>query len=75
MAAEAGLAQRPEQIPERLVSEKVEALVGDLKSRLLLRVADLASDAGAIRGIMGLVNADVVLLLHALDELLDQFFE
>src|SRR5208283_2353361 len=72
MAAEAGLAQRSHQIAQRAEAKKVESFVGNFKSRLRLRLADLTAGGGAARRIVRLVNADVVLLLHALDELLDQ---
>src|SRR5208337_5105410 len=72
VAAEAGLAQRSHQIAQRAKAEEVEPLVGDFKARLRLRFSDLAAGGGAARGIVRLVNADVVFPLHALDELLDQ---
>ena len=43
--------------------------------RLRLRLADLSAHAGLPRGIVRLVDADVVFLLHALDELFDEFVE
>src|SRR5271157_2429256 len=72
VTAEARFAQRSHQIAQRAEPEKVESLVGDFKARLRLRFANLPAGAGAARGIVRLVNADVVFPLHALDELLDQ---
>jgi hypothetical protein len=74
MASKTRLAERPQQIAQRFESQKVEALVGDLELRLL-RIADLSADARLLGGIVRLIDGDVVFLLHALDQLLDQFFE
>src|SRR6476620_8847224 len=71
MPSEARFAQRPKQIAESFVAEKVQALIGDLESRLLLCIANLASDAGLTRWIVRLVDTDIVLLLHAVDQLVD----
>ena len=68
-------AQRPQQIAQRFESQKVEALVGDLELRLLLRVADLSAHARLLRRIVRLIDGDVIFLLHALDQLLDQFLK
>ena len=75
VASEARLAERAQQIAQRLEAEEVEALVGDLELGLLLRFAGLPADARLLRGIVRLVDRDVVFLLHALDQLLDQFIE
>src|SRR5947207_14780936 len=68
MASEAGFAERSEEIAQSFITEKVQTLVSDFKSRLLLG-ADLPASARTFRGIVRLINADVVFLLHALDEL------
>src|ERR1035437_3584299 len=75
MASKTRLAQRPQQIAQRLESQKIEALVGDLELRLLLCAADLSTDARLLGRIMWLIDRNVVFLLHALDQLLDQLFE
>ncbi len=72
VAAEAGFAQRAQQIAQRSEAEEVQPLVGDFEARLRLRVANLAAGGRAARGIVRLVNADVIFLLHALDKLVDQ---
>ena len=72
VAAEAGLAERAHQVAQGAEAEEVESLVGDFEARLRLRLAYLAAGGGAAGGIVRLVHADVVFLLHALDELLDQ---
>src|SRR5579872_4237102 len=74
MAPETRLAQRPKQITQRLETEKVEAFVGNLKSSLL-RLPGLSTHARLPRRVMRLVDRDVILLLHALDELLDQIVQ
>ena len=74
MASEAGFAQRSHQIAQRLESEKVQALVGDFKFGLLC-LAGLPANARLLRRIVRLVDADVIFLLHALDQLLDQFVQ
>src|SRR5690349_3830016 len=75
VTSKTGFAQRAEQVTQGFETEKVEALVSDLEFRLLLGLTDLAAHAGAFGWIMRLVNADVILLLHALDQLLDQVFQ
>src|SRR6266498_620422 len=75
MPAETRFSQRSQKVPQSLVSKKIQALIGDFEPRLLLRFADLAANARTFCRIMRLVNAEVIFLLHALDELLDQFFE
>jgi hypothetical protein len=40
-----------------------------------LRVADLTAGCGSARGIVRLIDVDVVFLLHALDELLDELLQ
>ncbi len=72
MAAEARFAQRAHQVTQRAEAKEVEALVGNLEARLRLRLSNLPARGGAARWIVRLVNADVIVLLHALDELLDQ---
>ena len=74
VAAEVRFAQRAQQIAQRAKAEEVEPLVGDLEARLRLRVADLPAGGRAARWIVRLIDVDVVFLLHALDELLDQVF-
>ena len=43
--------------------------------RLRLVLPDLPANARLLRRIVGLINADVIFLLHALHELFDQFIE
>ena len=74
MAAETGFPQRAQKIPQGFVTEEVETLVGDLELRLLA-VAGLASGGGRFRGVGRIVDRDVVFLLHAFDEFLDQLLE
>ena len=74
MASEAGFAQRPHQIAQRLEAEKVQALVGDFKFGLL-SLAGLSANARLPRRIVRFIDADVIFLLHAFDQLLDQFVE
>src|SRR6185436_11195139 len=73
VAAEAALAERAEQIAQRLVAEEVEALVGDLEA-VLLGVAH--AGAGALAALALLLEiglaAQVALRLQLLDYLLDQ---
>ena len=75
MAAKARLAQRPHQIAQSLIAQEVQTFVGDFKLGLLLRLAHLPARARLLRRIVRLVDTDVVLLLHALDQLLDQFIQ
>ena len=42
VAAEAGFAERAQQIAQRLEAQKIEALVGDFEADFALHVADLA---------------------------------
>src|ERR1700691_3265175 len=56
MASEAGLAERAEQVTQRLEAEEVEALIGDFKFCLLLILSDLPADAGGARRIWLLVD-------------------
>ncbi len=79
VAAEAALAQRPEEIPQRPVSKEVQRLVGDLE---LGRGGVLAlAGAGALRVAPRLLHLEVgaaghvALLLETLDEILDQLLE
>src|SRR5208282_4623419 len=75
MTSKTRLAQRPQQIAQRFESQKVEALVGDLELRLLLRLAYLPPHARSLGRIMRLIDRNIVFLLHALDQLLDQLFK
>ncbi len=75
VTAEARFSQRSHQIAQRLEAKKIQALVGDFKLHLRLRVAHLPADTRLLRRIVRLVDADVVFLLHALDQLLDQFIQ
>src|SRR5580704_16534009 len=74
VASKAGFAQRSQKITQRFEAEEVEALVGNLELGLL-RFAGLAADARLARWVVRLVDGDVVLLLHALNELFDEFVE
>ncbi len=56
MTSKTRLAQRPQQIAQGFESQEVEALVGDLEPRLLLRVADLAADARLLGRIVRLID-------------------
>src|SRR5437588_8708026 len=71
MSPEAGFAQRPQQIAKGLETEEIQTLVGDLEFCLLLRLPDLPTHARLPRRIVRLINGDVVLPLHALDQFLD----
>ena len=75
MAAKTRLPERSHEIAQHLVPKKVQALVGDLKLCLLLRLPDLCAYARTRGGIVRLINTDVVLPLHALDQLVDQLVE
>ena len=66
--------QGPHEVTQSFEAEEIQTLIRDLEARLL-RLPDLPTDAGLFRRIMPLVNADVILLLHALDQLFDQFIE
>ncbi len=74
VAAEVRFTQRAQQIAQRTEAEEVESFVGDFEAGLRLRVADLAAGGRTARRIVRLIDVDVVFLLHALDELLDQIF-
>src|SRR5271165_512008 len=74
VTSEAGLTQRSQQVAQRLEAEEVEALVGDFEF-CLLRFASLSANARLPRRVVRLVDGNVIFLLHALDELLDQFIE
>jgi hypothetical protein len=73
--AEAGLAERTEQVAQRAVAEEVERFVGHLEARLALRLADLPAHRRWLGWIVRRRNRDIVLGLHALDDLLDQLVE
>ncbi len=72
--SKARFAQRSQQIAQRLEAQEVETLVGDFELGLL-RLAGLSADARLPRGIVRLIDGNVIFLLHALDELFDQFVE
>ena len=69
MAAERGAAERAEQIAEGLVAEEVHALVGDFEAGVgrCLRRSDLR--------LGGLFGVEEVLVLHALDDFVDELFD
>ena len=73
MPADAALADRSEQIPQRAVAEEVEALVSDLEARVI-RIADAtaASLAGLLCRSKVRGRRNVPLLLELLDDLLHQ---
>ena len=77
MAAVAALAERPEQIAQRAVSEKIERLVGDLERhrRLVRSLAAAASLTPLALALEIRRRRDVALVGHPLDDLLDQLFE
>ena len=70
MPSKARLAERAQQISQRLESEKVETLVGNLKLGLL-RLTGLPSNTGFPRRVVRVVDRNVVFLLHSFDEFLD----
>src|ERR1700686_1406528 len=74
MTSKTPFPERTQEIAQGFESQEVEALVGDLELRLLLRVADLSAHARLLRGIMRLIDRNIVFLLHALDQLLNQLF-
>jgi hypothetical protein len=69
-----GLSKRPEKIAQCLEAEEVEALVSDFKARFGLR-AVRGADAGISRVGTRAAEGDEVLLVHALDELVDEIVE
>ena len=75
MPSEARLAERAEQVSQRLEAEEVETLVGDLELGLL-RLAGLPANARLPRRVVRVVDRDVVFLLpFVLDEFLEQLVE
>src|SRR6266508_4111634 len=77
VASQAALAERSEQVTERLVAEEVETLVCDLEP-ILLGVTHAAAAAGFAALTLGLairLAAQVSLRLKLLDDLLDQLIE
>ena len=80
VAAVAALAERAEEIPQRAVAEEIERLVGDRELCRRLDVVPMAPAGAAAlplgaRGVEIRRHRDVALVRHALDDLLDQFFE
>ncbi len=77
VAAEAALAERPEQIAQRAVAEEVEALSVTSKRACACVLADLPPCACDCRrpDRVGWSMRDVAFLLHALDDLLDELLE
>src|SRR5581483_3186354 len=71
VSAKTGFAQRSQQIAQGAESEEVETFIGDLEFCLRLVLADLPAYTRLFGRIVRLVNGDVVLLFHAIDELLD----
>ena len=67
MPPDIGLAQRPQQLAQRLVAQEVHALVGDFEPRLTVAFALPLT-------LFGLLGVDEVLLLHLFDDLVDQLF-
>src|SRR3981189_3817164 len=60
MTSKTRFAERPQKIAQGFESQEIEALVGDLELRLLLRIAYLSSDARLLRGIMRLIDRNIV---------------
>src|SRR5262249_46054607 len=75
MPSETRLSQRSEQVAQGAVTEKVQTLVCDFELYLPLAFAGLTANPRFARRIEGLIDRDVILLLHAVDELFDQFVE
>ena len=79
MPSEAALAERCQQVFERLEAEKIERLVGDLKPRLDFRPFHSCLAAGCFRRRRRhprrLLLRDVAFFLHALDDLVDEVLE
>src|SRR5215472_1411016 len=74
MPPETRLPKRSQEVSQRLESQKIETLVRNLESRLL-RFSLLSANAGLPRRIVRFIHRDVILLLHALDELFDHLLE
>src|SRR5438477_8943769 len=76
MPSEIGFAQRTQKIPESAVSKKVQTLIGHLKLHLSwLGLAGLPWQIRLPGAVEWLIDGNVVFLLHAIDQLLDQFIE
>ncbi len=69
VTAEVGFAERAEELAEGFVAEEVHALVGDFEAGFGVAVALLTL------ALLGLLGVDEVLLLHLLDDLVDEFFD
>ena len=79
VAAQTALAHRPEQVAQRAVAEKIEALVGHLESRRRSVRAESAACArrlpiGAVRLEIGR-RGDEAFLHHPIDDVLNQLLE
>ena len=68
VATDVRFPQRPQQLTQRLVAQEVHALVRHFEARLTVAV----SDALLPRTFRGFFRVDEVLLLHLLDDLVDQ---
>ncbi len=64
-----GFAERAEEVAQRLVAEEVEALVGDFKADFSFIFTDVSGLRCTLGRIAGLLDRDVVFLLHALHDL------
>ena len=69
VAAEVGFAERAEELAQGFVAEEVHALVGDFEAGFSVAVALLAL------ALLGHLRVDEVLLLHLLDDLVDELFD
>src|SRR6516165_10476338 len=58
-----------EQFAQGLVAEEVHPLIGDLEASVLVAVAQLTL------ALLWLLGVDEVLLLHLLNDLVDEFFD
>ena len=74
MTSKTGFSQRAHQVAQGLEAEKVQTLVGNFELGLL-GFARLAANTRLLRRVVGLIDADVVFLFHAFDQLLDEFVE
>ncbi len=68
VAAEVGFAEGAEEFAESFVAEEVHAFVGDFE-------AGVFGGAGFALALVGHLGVDEVLLLHFLDDLVDEFFD
>src|SRR5687768_16868651 len=73
----AAVAERPEQVAQRAIPEKIQRLIRDLELHVLLIVALAGTDTGPALTLRLEIwrRRDVAGLLHPLDDLLNQLLE